>query len=214
MRQTKSMNRRTAVWLLIVLLSGIGSPVSRAETKVIAGRAAGSPGFSALVPFTLESDAEIAGLQFDLAFNPDHLVGWEIFPGADLGDQEIHARQLEPGKIRDLVYSPASTWLPNGNIVSCEFQLAGDAPLMVQFLSLVNPTVASSSGNRVTDAFYDGVLARSPVVQAGAANRSGHAGLSRPRRRERRHRTLHWKRLRADDGDVRFSLAGMELTRQ
>lgn len=142
-------NRSVVACLACVMFAVVGVPAAGGATTLTAGRTTGSPAFTAWLPIHFESDQEIAGVQFDLRFDPIHFTDIQILPGEALTHQAVHSRQLEPGRIRVLIYTGFEDWLASGDMVACQMTIAPEAPETVDRIEFDNIFVTSATTGRV-----------------------------------------------------------------
>lgn len=115
-------------WLLASALSlFLFAPPASAATGLTAGSGAGVPGGALLIPISLNSDASVAALQFDLAAASSLLVSDGAVAANQSAGLRVLSREVSPGIRRVLVYRTDGLPLPGGELVSIPFLIAANA---------------------------------------------------------------------------------------
>lgn len=89
-----------------------------AQTSVEVVSQLSETGFTVPVPVQLDTDREVAGLQFDLRYDSQVLAMGEPVLGPGLQGITISTRRIAPGQRRVLIYSEDSSPLPNSILLN------------------------------------------------------------------------------------------------
>ena len=140
-----------------LLMALCGQLPASGESALTGGSGRGVPGGQAVVSISLNSDPPIAGIQFELKEESEHLILSEIALSSVLvPEHRMVSNEVLPGVHRAVIYSPGNTPLGNGEILLLTFLIGQNAPPGVEAITLgsqllVNPDAGIVSETNVQD---------------------------------------------------------------
>ena len=125
------------------------------------------------VSLETKSSEQVSDMQFDLAFNDEHLefVNAEIGPAASAANKTLQSNQLEPGVVRLVISGLNQNAIPDGVVAKTSFALSETAPNEKFVLDAENVILSDPTGLQVfATAVSGGIIAGYPF---GDVNRDG-----------------------------------------
>lgn len=162
---------------LVILLTqawATGASATLSVPAVMAPEAGNA--LSVPVILNVEPGLKVAGLQFDLEFEPevfdlDVASGAAVKPGsaATAAEKQASYSVLSPGKVRILVFGINQTVLASGEVAVIQFGLTRNNARPTEPLKLQNAILSDLSGSRVPETANDGAVRFSAEAPPGAA---------------------------------------------
>ncbi len=133
--------------LVAYCIGGVFGACLEAETVVSIADREGRPGTSVLFPIVIEADESLYGVQFDVRYDADQLIG--VLATADPSldaDTSVRSSFIAPGVQRIAIYSLGVSPLTSQTVAQLEFSIPFDVALDPAVIGVENVKAASGNG--------------------------------------------------------------------